>query len=335
MGCAARDLAPSGAIKFEVASKCLLPNEDVRFVCEIRGGFLVLTNRRIVLLEECSYQDYEIGIVLPFDCYHLLAQIKRDQYRISGISLDRNGLLEPKGAGNDIDVRLPKVNQESSKSDVLDQFHSTMSLFHDMLESIRETLGIGHIMPQPHDYSYFDQAPRSLTENAKLDLNTILEDKPIYQELWNEAKTFLGNSPFLLEESLRAGDDPTNGALFAAGEKGIIWIQGRKSGRFISNVLVDKLEWPNIKCLVYRWQLKKPIFEATYSLQKGMKDFKRNFIWNPPVNRDTTRYQWLLQKLNGPWILADLMYRYSGNPMPASCSKVLKDSNLQRRRFFM
>ncbi len=335
MGCVARDLAPSGAIKFEAASKCLLPNEDVRFVCEINEGFLVLTNRRIVILEVINKQDYEIKLVIPLDCYHLLTRIKSDRYRINGISLDRDGLLEPERVGNHIDVKLPKANQESSKSDILNQFHSTMGLFHDVLEDIKETLRIGHIVPQPHSYSYLDEVPKNLTENAKLDLNTILEDKPIHQELWNEAKKFLGNSPFLLEESLRAGDNPANGVLFAAGEKGIIWIQGLRSGRFISNVLVDKLEWSNIKCLVHRWQLKKSIFEATYSLQKGMKDFTLSFIWNLPVDRDTIRYQWLIQKLNGPWILADLMYRYSGSPMPASCFKVLRDSNLQHRRFFI
>jgi hypothetical protein len=334
MGCTVKDLAPSGAVKFETASACLLPNEFTRFVCEIHEGFLVLTNRRIVLLGITNKTDYEIQLVLPFDCYHQITQIKPSHFRIEGIPLDENGQLEASGASIPIDIRPPKTNRKVRKTDVRDHFQRTMNLFHGVLEDLKETPQTGQDIPPPLDYSYLDNLPKSLTDNAMLDLNTILEDKPLHHELWHEAKKFLGDDPFLLEESLRAGNDPTNGVLLAAGDKGFIWIQGRKSGRFISSVLVDKLEWDNIKCFIHRWQTKKPIIETRYSLQKGMKEVAVEFTWELPINRDTVCYPWLIQKMNGPWILADIMYMYSGVPMRASCPKAINHEKLHPPRYY-
>ncbi|MCK4566457.1 MAG: hypothetical protein KAU48_04020, partial [Candidatus Thorarchaeota archaeon] len=58
--------------------------------------------------------------------------------------------------------------------------------------------------------------------------------------------------------------------------------------------------------------------EATYSLTEDGRDSTVLYQWVPTVNDDTLQFPWLLQQLNGPWILADIMYKYSGKPLPAS-----------------
>ena len=170
--------------------------------------------------------------------------------------------------------------------------------------------------PKPCDYSHLERLPESLTHNAILDLNTVLRDQPVHDELVHEAKKFLGDSPFLLEESLRDGDDRENGVLLAAGMHGYYWIQGTKNGRFMSNVIVDSIEWTNVRCFAYQWQHVDPIIYSTYSLTKDGKNVTSRYLWSPPI--DTDQYTWFHEPLNGPWILADIGHRYSGQPIPAS-----------------
>jgi len=62
------DLAPSGAKNFERAKQCLLPNENVQLVCQTHRGFLVLSNRRVVLLKEESRSEYHVEKAIPYGC---------------------------------------------------------------------------------------------------------------------------------------------------------------------------------------------------------------------------------------------------------------------------
>jgi hypothetical protein len=130
--------------------------------------------------------------------------------------------------------------------------------------------------------------------------------------LVHEAKKFLGDEPFLIEETLRDGNDSNNGVLFAAGERGYYWIQGIKKGRFMINVIVDSIEWANLQRFYHQWQNESPIIHVTYQLTKGGKPVTSHYLWKPPIEEETRNYPWLLEPLNGPWILADVMYKYSG-----------------------
>ena len=160
---------------------------------------------------------------------------------------------------------------------------------------------------------------------------------PIHDALYHEAKKFLGDGAFLLEESLWDGNNATNGFLFAAGKQGYIWIQGKKNGRHIANVLVDKIEWDNIKCAVQRWQAQDQKFDVVYTLQKIGRELTHHYKWSPTLNPDVLEHPWLIQLLNGPWIFADIMYKYSGRPLPASwiSEKHLQHSDLQKQRYYL
>jgi len=195
-----------------------------------------------------------------------------------------------------------------------------MSCCLSVVEEIRSSDSFSSDIPPVRNYSYLEQMPESLTHNAILDLNTILRDQPIHDLLVHEAVKILGSKPFLLEESLRDGTDKDNGVIFAAGKNGYFWIQGRKHGRFMSNVIVDIVEWANIRCFAHRWHNESAIIDATYTLTKDGKETTMAYQWSPSINDDTLQYPWLLQQLNGPWILADIMYKYSGKPLPASCA---------------
>ncbi|MHA1930178.1 MAG: hypothetical protein ACTSV2_16525 [Candidatus Thorarchaeota archaeon] len=146
----------------------------------------------------------------------------------------------------------------------------------------------------------------------------------------------MGDNAFILEESLRDGHDEKSGILFAAGTQGYIWIRGKKKGRYLEDVLVDKVEWENITCFVHQWQKDEGQIKAVYTLQKGSKELVAPYVWNPKIDDDTRHYRWLLQKLNGPWILADIMYKYNGQRMPASwrSEKPLHQSDLQKQRYY-
>ncbi len=310
------DLAPSGAEKFERAKHHLLPNEDVQLVCQTQKGFLVLSNRRVVLLKEESRLEYHIEKAIPYDCILGFEPKKSDRYEVSGITPDRYGCLTKETRS--IEVKAPRTESGENKDNVRNHFQSTMSRCFDVVEGIRSSDAFTSDQPPVRDYSYLEQMPESLTRNAILDLNTILQDQPVPNELVHEAVKFLGNEPFLLEESLRNGNDNENGVLFAAGKQGYYWIQGKKKGRNMSNVIVDTVEWNHIRCFVHRWQNEAANIEATYTLTEDGRDSTVLYQWTPTVNEDTLQLPWLLQQLNGPWILADVMGKYSGKPMPAS-----------------
>jgi len=327
-------LTPSGAKKFESAQHYLLPNEDVQLVCQTQKGFLVLTSRRIVLLKEERQSDYRIVKAIPYDCILSIEPKKSDRYEISGIELDRYG--NHTRETRIIEVKAPRGERGENKVEIRNHFQSVMSQCSDVVEEIRSSDAFVRDLPPVRDYSYLEQMPESLTRNAILDLNTILRDLPTHNELVHEAVKFLGNEPFLLEESLR-GNEIENGILFAAGTQGYFWIQGMKNGRFMSNVIVDTVEWNNILCFVHRWQNEAANIEATYTLTEDGRDSTVLYQWIPIINEDTLQFPWLRPHLNGPWILADVMYKSSGKPMPASWMREnhFKQSELQIQRYYI
>ncbi len=306
------NLGFSGAEKFERAKQYLLPNEDVQLVCQTQKGFLVLSSRRVVLLKEESQSEYRVEKAIPYDCILGFEPKNPDRVEISGIALDQYGRHTKETQS--FEVKAPRGARGKNKTDVRSHFQSTMSRCFDVVEEIRSSDAFTTDPPPVRNYSYLEKMPESLTHNAILDLNTILRDQPVHDQLIHEAVKFLGNEPFLLEESLRDGTDKDNGVLFAAGKKGYFWIQGKKQGRFISNVIVDTIEWANIRCFTHRWHNESAIINATYTLTKDGNETTKEYLWSPSTNDGTSKYPWLLQELNGPWILADILYKYSGKP---------------------
>jgi len=211
-----------------------------------------------------------------------------------------------------------------------------MSRSFDVVEENRKSDAFTSDPPPVRDYSYLEQMPESLTHDAILDLNTVLRDQPVHDELVHEAVKFLGNEPFLLEESLRDGTDENNGVLFAAGQHGYFWIQGKKNGRFMTNIIVDTIEWDYIKCFAHCWQTEHSSIFATYTLTQDGSESRIQYQWSPLKNENTVQFPWLLQPLNGPWILADVMYKYSGKPLPASWMRKsnLKQLKLHQIRYY-
>lgn len=309
-------ITAAGTERFEKAQSCLLPNENVHLACETQDGFLVLTNRRVVVLKEQKKSGFHIRCVIPYDCILRIEPKTSDRVEVSGISENREGCLLDDVTS--FDVRAPKGGAGENKSDLFRHFQSTMKQAVDIVKEIKSSGVISSELPPQRDLSYLDKLPASLTRNAILDLNTVLRDRPIHDELVIEASKFLGDEPFLLEESLRDGSDHENGALFAAGTLGYFWIQGRKQGRFMSSVIVDTVEWENFHGLAHQWQHESGVMNAIYSLTKGGRETIVSYLWKPAHDADSMQYPWLLQPHNGPWILADIMYKYSGKPLPAS-----------------
>jgi hypothetical protein len=297
-------LKQSGAGDLERIKQYLLPNETVRFVCKTQRGYLVLSDRRVVFLKDEGKSGYIIDRVMPYDCVLGVESRKSDSFEVSGRVLNKFG--EPTNTTKSIEVRAPKGDKGESKADVLGHFESTMNQFFDVVEEIRSS-GVPDL-----DLSYLKKMPESLTRDAVLDLNTILRDQPVPDELVHEAVKLLGDEPFLLEESLRSGNDNENGVLFAAGTQGYYWIRGKKEGRFMSDVIVDTVEWENVRCFTHLWHLKHPLIYATYSLTRGGKETTIEYQWSPPLNDSTRPFSWILQPLNGPWILADVKSRCTG-----------------------
>ncbi len=328
------DLGPSGAEKFESAQQYLLPNEDAQLVCQTQKGFLVLSSRRFVLLKEENRSEYCVEKAIPYDCILGFEPKKADRVEISGIALDQYGRHTKETRS--FEVKAPRGNTRDNKTDVRSHFQSTMSRCFDVVEEIRQSEEFTGEIPPARDYSYLEQIPERLTRDAILDLNTILQDQPVHEKLIQEVVKFLGNEPFLLEESLRDGNDKENGVLFAAGKQGYYWIQGKKNGRFMTNVIVDTIEWDNIRAFVNQWHRESAIINTTYTLTKDGNETTSEYMWSPSIIGDTCEYPWLLQELNGPWILADIMYKYSGKPMPASwiSERNLKPSKLYNQRCY-
>ncbi len=323
------DLRPSGAEKFKIAKQSLLPNEDVQLVCQTQKGFLVLSSRRVVLLKEVNQLEYHVEKAIPYDCIVSFEPKKSDRYEILGIELDRYG--NHTRENRSFDVKEPRGERGESKAEIRNHFQSTMRRCFDVVEEVRSSDAFASDLPPVRDYSYLEQMPESLTRNAILDLNTILRDLPAHNELVHDAVKFLGNEPFLIEESLR-GNDNENGILFAAGKQGYFWIQGKKNGRFMSNVIVDTVEWNNIRCFSHRWQIENDSIFATYTLTLGGSESTMEYQWSPLKNENTIQFPWLLQPLNGPWILADVMYKCSGKPMPASWVNGMHKNQIKSRQ---
>ncbi len=280
----------------------LLPNEDVDFVCRIRGGYVILSSRRFVLLKEENRDVYCIEKAIPFGCIMSIEPKKIDRFEISGIVLDKIG--QPTSEVRSFIVRAPKEERN--------EFQSAMNRCIDVLEKIRKSDGkLSH-----HDNSYLEHMPESLTQNAILDLNTILRDQPIHDALVPQAEEFLGDAPFILEESLRDGKDKENGILFAVGTRGYYWIKGKKTGRFMSNVTIDTVEWDNIRSFSSRWDNENAVIDVTYSLTSDGKASTTQYQWSPSVNSETLQHPWFLQCMNGPWILADIIHKYTNTAFP-------------------
>jgi len=273
-----------------VSEQYLLPNEDVHLTCQIRTGSLIMTNRRIVFV---SSKKSRIEQTIPYDCVVGVKPKTDDRFEMSGKVLDQFG--KDTGKTKSIEIRAPKGE--------VNQFQSSMKQVSDIFEDVKDS-GTSTL-----DLSYLAAMPETLTKDAVLDLNTVLRDMPVHDNLVHEAVKFLGDDPFLIEESLRNGNDVENGALFAAGRQGYYWIQGKKQGRFISNVIVDTVEWENFRCFSHQWQRGTATITAIYSLTKDGALVTKEYLWCPMVNEDTRKYPWFLQEFNGPWIMSDIRQR--------------------------
>jgi hypothetical protein len=309
-------LCSSATERFAVAGRCLLPNESIRFTCETLDGFLVLTDRRVVLLEEDAQLQYRIERAIPYCCIKGIQKEKADRVKMIGVALDKYG--RHTSETGTLDIRSPRTLSGENRDDMNHYFQATMGYFLEEVEKVQGKGVFSGLVPLVRDYSYLSNLPESLTRDAMLDLNAILCDQPVPDELVPEAIKFLGCKPFLLEESLRASDDRKDGVLFAAGERGYYWIRGKKNGRFISNVIVDTVEWKNILCFAHQWQEAGATIHATYRLTEDGKSFTSEYQWYLPITEDTMRFPWLVQPMNGLWILADVMQKHSGIQTPVS-----------------
>lgn len=295
------ELLPDAEERFGEAKRCLLPNESVQFVCQLRDGFLILSLRRLVIIERTKNDSYTISQAIPIQCVSEISEKKKNKVRITCRTHSKS-----KNTNGEIELKAPKTRRGEDKELVMKQFHTKMEQFQSSVHSILQISP--EILPN-RDLAYLQQLPDSLTRNAVLDLNIILQDKPIHDSLYHEGVKYLGTKPFLIEETVRMAEEKENGALFAAGKKGFIMIQGRKEGRFISDVLVDKIEWENISSLNYDWQ--NGVFEIIYSLQSGAKEKLVRYVWSPTMNSDLKDYPWLSQHFNGAWIIEDIFAAYS------------------------
>ena len=92
--------------KFKGLEQYLLPNEDVRLVCQTRNGFLVLSSRRFVMINEKGPRGSYIERAIPYNCILSIESKKSDRFELSGRILDQNGtdMDETKS----FEIRAPK-----------------------------------------------------------------------------------------------------------------------------------------------------------------------------------------------------------------------------------
>jgi hypothetical protein len=286
---------------------------------EIDVGYAVLTDRRFVVLQNEKTRRILITQSIPLDALQSCKIKKKGRAILSARTVDKRGALQ-----NDfISIILNDLKNKNVKS----TFDSKIEHLNSIISNLRNTFQ-NLDYPKKRELSYLELKPNPLTWNGILDLNTVLQDKPISDRLYHEAEKFLGNEPFLLEESLKDSTTIENGVLFAAGSKGYLWIQGKKNGRHMANVLVDKVEWENINYMAFQWQTKISAMLMNYSLQRGRSDKSVSYIWNPLLVETDLSYAWLFQQKNGPWIIADLMFKYSGQHLPAC--KIMNDKTKPR-----
>ncbi|MGY5872914.1 MAG: hypothetical protein RTV72_11755 [Candidatus Thorarchaeota archaeon] len=298
----------------ETVRPYLLPNEDIEFIRRIQSGFIVLSSRRFVLLKEEERDAYCIEKAIPHSCISSIEQKKIDRFEISSIALDQNG--HHTSEVRSFNVNAPRGEHGENKEEIQNQFQSAMNRCFSIIEEKRNLDQFAGDTSSQRDYSYLEHLPESLTRNAILDLNTILQDQPVPDELVHEAEKFLGAEPFIIEESLRNGNDKEDGILFAVGKRGYYWIKGKKTGRFMTNVIIDTVEWDNIRSFSFQWEYENAVIDVTYSLTSDGKESTTQYQWSPPVNDETLQYPWLLQHMNGSWILADIICKYSEVTFP-------------------
>ena len=104
----------------------------------------------------------------------------------------------------------------------------------------------------------------------------------------------------------------------------------------MSNVIVSIVEWDKIRCFTHRWHDETTVIDAIYTLTEAGKELTMKYQWSPSTTDDTIQYPWLLQEMNGPWILADVAYKCSGKPLPASwvTEASLKQLNPHKQRYY-
>ena len=284
-------LGPSGMERLATARKVLVPSENLRLVYQTREGFLMVTTRRITLLQEDKQQGYLIRQTMPLDSFNGIESIGSDGARI-------NGANHPA-----MEVRASKRVKGEGKLDAKHRLHKAMM-------QIPETLAQLHTEPRiAPKTEYLDSIFEALTNNGILDLNTVLKDHPDNEALHHEPAQFLGEGYFVVEQCLRDGDNPENGVLFAAGLKGYYWIQGRKHGRFLQDVSVQQVEWDLITSVT---QDAEGIIQLVYRLHEDGRELQQSFQWAPPMSESTIQLPWVSQKLNGLMILKDIISRYTG-----------------------
>ena len=184
-----------------LAKGCLLPNESVIATAEIHDGFLFLTDRRLVQATALGRQAYSISRAIPHDCIAGIDRKKDREIDLFTKPLDAYGNFE-RNDGIRINLKAPRKDGNRSKEETCKQFQLTMANISDALIEI-QSVEKERSTPMERDSSYLDHLPHSLTRDAILDLNAILQDKPYPDELYHEAAKFLGSNSFLLEESLR------------------------------------------------------------------------------------------------------------------------------------
>jgi hypothetical protein len=269
----------------------LIPNERPHIVCQISQGFLIVSSRRILSVHEQGKKGYNVSKSVPFDA-------------ITGYdSLMRTfEIIEPR-----------RISGES-KANVREYLESTLSRCVEVIDELRDPEKVRAGLTS-RTLSYLGDFPKCLTQDALLDLNTVIEDQPIDDNLVARASNFLGTDPIFIEETLRDSEHKESGILLAAGKKGFFWVRGQKQGRFLTNVVVDTVEWSNIQVLESWWKNDSCLIVVTYSLVEGGKPITMEYQWVPPINDETLRVPWFIQSSNGPYIFEDIMYKYTGRTM--------------------
>ncbi len=291
---------------YQLASQVLIPNETPHIVCQTSKGFLIVTDRRVLSLNEDAKLNFRIERFEPF----------------SSVA-DYNSLV------NQFDIKEPRRGSRESKEEVRDYFQSTLHRCVEVIHDLSEIQKKGGKLTSKSN-TYLDGFPTSLTRDANLDLNSILDDQPIDDTLVPRAMEFLGPNAVLIEETLREAGNIENGILFAAGQKGYYWVRGQKQGRFLTNVVVNTVEWNNIQSISHRWENDVSIIIVNYSLVSGGKSNTVEYLWMPPINEETLLVPWYVQPSNGVYIFEDIVSRYFENAMDFSSNANLRRSTVKQ-----
>jgi hypothetical protein len=286
-----KGLRKSAEKSFKIASQVLIPNERPYIACQTSKGFLVVSSRRIASLHEGTKSGYQVTKSVPFEA-----------------------VTSPESLVRTFGIKEPRRTSGESREAVKNYLELTLSQCIDIVEELRDPEKKG-VELTSRTFSYLGNFPQCLTQDALLDLNTVLEDQPVDHRLVTRALNFLGTDTVLIEETLRDADDKENGILFAAGQRGFFWVRGQKHDCFLTNVVVDTVEWNNIQFFGQRWADGLPLIIVTYSHTSKGKSITTEYQWNPPLNDETLRAPWFVQPANGPFIFEDIVYKYTGRTM--------------------